>query len=217
MTGEGPVSAVHLDAIPVTASEGVTQWRAVRRHLGIESFGINAFQADTAGDPVIEDHTETSSGAAGHEELYLVQRGHARFTVEGSELDAPAGTLVFVRDPAARRGAVAVEPDTLVLAFGGTPGEPYVPSPWEYYAPAWALSQAGDHEGALRLVSDGLERYPERATLLYNMACYEALSGHADSAVDHLRKAVEIEPRMAEWASDDTDLDSIRDRPDYPA
>src|SRR5919199_1524955 len=33
----------------------------------------------------------------------------------------PAGTFVFVRDPAVPRAAVAAEPDTAVLALGGPP------------------------------------------------------------------------------------------------
>jgi hypothetical protein len=207
----------HVDEIPTLPTDGAPPWKPVRRHLGISSFGVNAFLAGEAGEHVIEEHTETSGGAAGHEELYLVLRGSARFQVDGSEVAAPQGTLVFVRDPEARRGAVATEPDTIVLAFGGTPGQPYRPSPWEFYAPAFALSQAGDNEGALRLVADGLEQHPERPTLLYNLACYEALTGHAKQAVDHLARAIELEPRMAGWARDDADFAGIRDRSDFPA
>ena len=38
----------------------------------------------------------------------------------GESLDVPAGTLIAV-DPQVRREAVATEPDTAVLAFGGPP------------------------------------------------------------------------------------------------
>ena len=218
MSSDEPAfDAAHLDDIPTLPTDGAPPWKPVRRHLGISSFGVNAFLAGEAGEHVIEEHTETSGGAAGHEELYVVLRGGARFEVDGSEIAAPQGTLVFVRDPEARRAAVSTEPDTIVLAFGGTPGEAYRPSPWEYYAPAFALSQAGDHEGALRLVADGLDQHPERPTLLYNLACYEALAGQPEQAVVHLARAIELEPRMAEWARGDADFASVRNRSDFPA
>ena len=57
----------------------------------------------------------------GHEELYFVLSGRATFTVDGERVDAPAGSLVFVKDPAMRRGAVADEAGTKILAIGGRP------------------------------------------------------------------------------------------------
>ena len=49
-------------------------------------------------------------------------RGRARFTVDGNDHELGPGQLVFVRDPALRRSAVALEADTAVLAIGGKPG-----------------------------------------------------------------------------------------------
>lgn len=46
--------------------------------------------------------------------------GHAIFTVDGDELDAPAGTLVFVR-PALIRSARATADGTAMLVVGGRP------------------------------------------------------------------------------------------------
>src|SRR5438105_12532821 len=84
-------------------------WIPVRDHLGIGAFGVNAYRAEEAGGRVISPHTELM---AKHEELYLVVEGHATFTVDGEEVDAPAGTLVFVADPATHRGAVARDEGT---------------------------------------------------------------------------------------------------------
>ena len=83
------------------------------------------------GDPVVEEHVEADDDGAGHEELYLVLSGRATFTVDGQDADAAAGTLVFVRDPRATRGAVAHEPGTTVIAFGATPGTAFEVSPFE--------------------------------------------------------------------------------------
>jgi len=49
--------------------------------------------------------------------------GHAVFTVDGEDLDTPAGTLVFVRDPAPIRRARTTLDDTAILAIGAAPFE----------------------------------------------------------------------------------------------
>jgi quercetin dioxygenase-like cupin family protein len=64
---------------------------------------------------VIEEHDELGSGSGGHEELYFVATGHAEFTLDGATVDAPAGSIVFVR-PEQRRGAIAKASGTTVLA-----------------------------------------------------------------------------------------------------
>ena len=74
-----PFSVVHLDQIPLV-DDGRVPMRIVRHHLGIRAFGINAFVANEAGKPAINEHDEADSG---HEELYLVLSGHALFTVDG--------------------------------------------------------------------------------------------------------------------------------------
>jgi hypothetical protein len=107
-------------------------WLPVRHRLGVEAFGVNAFLAREAGDEVIEEHNEINEDPAGnHQELYVVIEGHATFTVEGEELDAPRGTLVFVSDPSIVRKAVARSASTVVLAIGATAGTAFEPSPWE--------------------------------------------------------------------------------------
>jgi hypothetical protein len=105
-------------------------WAMVRTHFDIRSFGVNAYVAEEPGVEVIGEHDEAGEGAPQHEELYFVSEGHATFTVNGDEIDAPAGTFVFVRDPAATRKAVAKEAGTTVLIAGGKPGEAFTPSPW---------------------------------------------------------------------------------------
>ncbi len=103
-------------------------WSPIRRILGVSAFGINAWTTHEAGAAIIPEHDERPSG---HEELYVVVAGRATFTVGGEEIDAPVGTIVFVRDPEAKRGAVAAEADSTVLAVGAQPGKAYVPRSWE--------------------------------------------------------------------------------------
>ena len=106
-----------LDDIDVPGLANTARSASIRRHFGIESFGVNAWAAD-AGDDVIGEHDEVSGGAAQHEELYVVLSGKATFTVDGQTVDGPAGTIVFVRDPAVKRKAVADEAGTRILAIG---------------------------------------------------------------------------------------------------
>jgi len=189
----------------------------VRIPLGISSFGINAYASREAGGHLIEDHDELGAGAGGHEEVYLILKGHARFVVDGEEVDGPAGTFVFVPDPATRRGATAVEAETVVLVVGGTRGEPFEPSPWESWLEALPLYTAKDYEGATAILARALEEHPDNPNVLYNLACCEALAGHGGQALEHVGRAAELDPRVVGWAGADSDLDSIRDEPGFPA
>jgi hypothetical protein len=116
---------------PVPPDPDSFDWKPIRHHMGISAFGVNAGVARNVGDWVVEEHTERQGGAAGHEELYYVASGHARFVIEGEGIDAPAGTLVFVRDPDALRSAKALEAGTTVLYIGAEPGAAFEVSPWE--------------------------------------------------------------------------------------
>jgi tetratricopeptide (TPR) repeat protein len=203
------VKTVRIGEIePIAVVDGALQWRPLRRTLGIEAFGINAYTAN-AGDLVVEEHDETGAGAGHHEELYVVVSGRATFTVDGEEIDAPAGTCVFLDDPKERRAARAVDDGTTVLAIGGERGAPFKVSPWEFAfagAPAW---EAKRYDEAKELLREGLELHPGNASLLYNLACAEALLGEKDAALEHLADAVK-NPRFREFAKTDSDFDSLR-------
>src|SRR4029453_9049311 len=98
----------------------------------------------------------------------------------------PTGTLVFVKDPAVSRGAVAAEPGTTVLAVGATPGKAFQPEPWEEWASIAPLYSAGEYNRAAETARAALERHPDDPTILYNLACCESLGGQADDATAHL-------------------------------
>ena len=192
------------------------RWLPLRRTLGVTAFGVNAYRAG-AGEHVVEPHDETGSAAGRHEELYLVVGGRARFTVAGEEVDAPAGTAVFVHDHAARREAVAVEDATTVLVVGGETGT-IAPSAWEHFFAAEPAYDAGDYERAIEIASAGLADHGDNPALLYQLACYHALAGRRDEALDLVRRAAGADAeKVRSWAADDADLDSIRDDERFPA
>jgi tetratricopeptide (TPR) repeat protein len=202
-----------LDRIEVAGG----QYRPIRRRLGVRAFGINAYTAERAGDQVVEQHTEGAGGGSGRqEELYMVVAGHAEFTVAGETVDAPAGTMVFVADVNARRGAVATADGTTVLVVGGPADSPIPTSPFEYWFAAEAPYNAGDYDRAIEVASEGLAEWPESGQLNYQLACFHALAGRREKALEHLAIAAANDPRVAEWAADDSDLDSIRDDPSFP-
>jgi tetratricopeptide (TPR) repeat protein len=184
-------------------------WHSIRHHFGVRAFGVNANVAVEPG-VIVEEHDEMHTDG-GQEELYVVVAGHATFTVAGEEVDAPAGTLVFVRDPAVRRAAVAHEAGTTLLCVGGRPGQPFRVSTWEYSRRAQARVEAGDPEAAVQIMEEVHAERPDDARTLYDLACFESLAGHREDALAHIHEAFERDPSARELARDDPDLDPIRD------
>ena len=99
----------------------------VRGFLGVQSFGINAFQAHE-GELLIVPHDELGEGEQ-QEELYLVVDGRAQFTCDGEEIEVEPGEVLFA-SPGVKRQAIALESPTMLLIVGGRPGEAYSPPIW---------------------------------------------------------------------------------------
>lgn len=114
----------NLDEI---ATEKWPHWMPVRHYFSIDAFGVNAYRAK-AGASAVPEHDESASG---HVELFYVAAGSATFTVDGEEVDAPAGTFVYIEDPAAKRAAKATADDTVVVAMGSVRGKPYEVLGWD--------------------------------------------------------------------------------------
>jgi hypothetical protein len=122
---------------PGNADINDCDFHLVRRHFDVQAFGVNAATGN-AGDEMIEPHHEAddeTNQTNGHQELFAVMTGHALFTVDGEEIDAPAGTIVFVRDPALVRAARATADDTAIFMVGGPADIPYTVSRWEASLP----------------------------------------------------------------------------------
>jgi mannose-6-phosphate isomerase-like protein (cupin superfamily) len=198
-----------IDEIEAIDYRQDTNMRPVRHHLGISAFGTNAWTASEVGDRLMPEHAED----AGSEELYVVLCGRARFEIDGDSVDAPAGTLVFVR-PEVNRTAFAEEPATTVLAVGSTVGEPYHGGGWEVWAPFHPQYEAGEYDAVIDSARETLEESGYAAPL-YNLACCEALAGRTDDAIGHLRVAIEKRPNLRDLAKEDTDLDPLRDEPAF--
>jgi len=199
-----------LERFPVD-EEGL-MWRPVRRKLGIQAFGTNAYTAEKAGDRVVEEHYEND----GHEELYFVASGRASFTLGDEEIDAPGGTFVYA-SPGTKRGAVAGEPKTTIVAFGAKPGVPHEISGWEGIFVAFGHLRNGDEEKGRQAMADAIAAEPDAWQGHFNAACYESLTRNKEATFEHLRRAIELEPKTREYAQKDTDFDWLRDDPELPA
>ena len=126
---EATYRVAHIDDLPFEeGSSPGTEWKPVRRIFSIGSFGTALARATEAGDTLTHDHDEVT---ARHEELFLIVSGHATYRVNGEEIDAPAGTFLYVPDPATVRGAVALEADTTMFVVGAEPGAAFAPSDWD--------------------------------------------------------------------------------------
>lgn len=211
-SGGGDAKVVHLDQIEAISGPGSLTWRPVRLTLGVRAFGCNAYTAAEAGQDVVERHAENLETA--HQELYFVAAGRATFTIDGTTYDAPAGTYVFVPDPASERHAVAAESATTVLSFGGPPT--FQPSAWEWAFRADPLIRT-DPNRAREVLVDGLTAHPDSASLHYSLACLAAVTGQRDEALAELKAARQAEPKVASWAREDHDFDSLRGDSEFQA
>ena len=204
-------AVAHLDEID-EIDDGRCPLRAVRHHFGITAFGVNAWTGRDAGDRIINEHDESEPNS--NEELYLVLRGRAVFELDGDRVVAPAGTFVFAR-PGVKRTALAEEPETTIIALGGTPGKTYEPHGWELWGPIRPLYEAGEYAEAADRGRALVEAHPQYADLLYNVACCESLAGRTTDALDHLRRAITMSEQFRAYAKDDSDFDPIRDEPAF--
>ena len=160
--------------MPVNGGEFV--WRPVRRRFGISAFGSNAYSAEKAGQRVIEEHFERD----GHEEMYVVLRGRATFTLGDDELDAGPGHARL--RPARARGAArsrrrttrSCSPSARSPASSSSRRRGRTSSP-RTRTPSRASSTA-----ARELVQEAIERSPDAWQGYYNSACIEARFGDPD-------------------------------------
>jgi hypothetical protein len=199
-----PFTALTLADVEAVPWPGGITWHPLRMELGLRAFGAAAYSGGP-GDTVIEPHVEATDGRA-HEELYVVLTGRATFTLGDTTLDAPAGTLVRVA-PETFRDAVAAEPGTAVLAFGGPPTFEVAGTEWTMRA---RPLMASDPDRARALLEEGRRELPQSAAIPYGFALLEATLGRREAARDALEQALEREPRLEREAATEPLLAALR-------
>ena len=144
--------------------------------------------------------------------------GRATFTVDGS-----ASTPRPARSSSSRirrRGAARspTRRQTEILVIGGRPGAAFSVSPWEQSAEALRCWTTGDWDRAIEILEAQLAEDPrQRQRPLQPRLRREPLRPSRTPRSRHLTRAVELEPRFAELARDDSDLDAIRGDDRFPA
>jgi len=212
MDGE-PFSVASFLEDETVPSVGGLQWIPLRRRLGVEAFGVNAFRAANRGDSVIEEHVESP----GQEELYFVVAGSAEITIGEETIAAPTGTAVFIPDPTQKRSGTALEDGTTVIAIGGWPDKPYHSLPWEPIYLALDAMRRGDWAEAAETLEREAGEHRDTGIINYRLACCHARLGETDLALDELDRAIEISSDFRDRARTDEHFDLIRDHIAFPA
>jgi mannose-6-phosphate isomerase-like protein (cupin superfamily) len=188
-----------VETVPWRASEMV--WRPLRGALATHIVGMAVFTAERSGQEVVEAHVEARDGR-GHEEVYVVLRGRATFTLDGAELDAPAGTFVRV-DPEVHRHAVAAEAGTAVLALGGAPE--FVPAADEWVERARPLMRS-DPARARQILDELRAERPASTGLAIGEALLAAAQGDEAGARARLAAVLDARPDWRRPLEEDPDL-----------
>ena len=133
-------------------------WTPIRGHFGIEAFGVNSWTSTAPGESVVNDHERRTAGTRSSTSS---SRAGPPSPSTASEIDAPAGTLVFVGEPGDPDGRPSrPSPTTTVLAIGAKPGEAYRPLGWEWSSEAFPFFGSGEPERAYELLSAANDRAP---------------------------------------------------------
>jgi tetratricopeptide (TPR) repeat protein len=192
-----------FDAETVAVPHAGVNWVPVRRRLGIRAFGTNAYRAARAGDRVIEDHVESPGPGA-------------RFEIGGETLEAEAGEIVFVPDPTTRRGAIALEDQTVVFGVGGWPGEAYRELPWEPIFLAQPHMAAGDWAEAAAVLEGEAGGLIDHPFVQFRLGCCLAQAGDHERALECVRRAIDIRPELAAGMEAEELLAPLHDSDGWP-
>src|ERR1700679_3700137 len=118
------------------------------------------------------------------------------------------------------------------LAAKAQPSKDYADfNKWTYTQDSsrYQASQRKDYSKCIGLINEWLTKYSQisplvqknfatwNAVMYYNLACYDALTGQKQPALDAFRKAAEVGYKDYASTLTDSDLNSVRDEPDFKA
>ena len=83
---------------------------------------------------------------------------------------------------------------------------------WSSLQPLFA---AGRHEEVVAQAEPLLQAESHYPMVLYNVACSESALGRTEDALGHLRRAVEVMPKLGDYARDDERLAALRGDPAF--
>ena len=83
------------------------------------------------------------------------------------------------------------------------------------YLGAINLEQLGESAKAQEWAERALQLDPQHPVMLYNIACFHAVAGRTDVAIDHLERAMELGFHHRDWVMSDSDLAGVRAHPRF--
>jgi uncharacterized Ntn-hydrolase superfamily protein len=86
---------------------------------------------------------------------------------------------------------------------------------WDVLRRASGHHRPDGYAEGISILAEGIDRLGEDATLLYDLACYEALAGRKEDAIAHLRRSLAREPGYRDMAAGDTDFASLAGDPEF--
>ncbi len=72
-----------------------------------------------------------------------------------------------------------------------------------------------DYVAAQRSLEKAVRLKPKYAEPFYNLACLNAIRGELKLALAQLKKAVSLDPMVRDWARKDTDLENLKNLPEF--
>ena len=77
------------------------------------------------------------------------------------------------------------------------------------------LIRKKDYDAAQRNLEKAVRLKPKYAEPFYNLACLNAIRGELKLALAQLKKAVSLDPMVRDWARKDTDLENLKNLPEF--
>ncbi|NES21726.1 MAG: tetratricopeptide repeat protein [Symploca sp. SIO3E6] len=81
----------------------------------------------------------------------------------------------------------------------------------------YSLLKMGQQQKAFENLQQALDINGDKAEFLYYKACFSAILGKSDRALDFLEQSIQLDPANKENAKKDSDFDALRDNPKFKA
>jgi len=86
---------------------------------------------------------------------------------------------------------------------------------WARLSEASKWRQKGNIKKAAEILKAAVQRYPDQAVLQYDLACYLALLGEKEDALQALERALQLDASLKELAKKNDDLKPLRNDPRF--
>jgi uncharacterized Ntn-hydrolase superfamily protein len=86
---------------------------------------------------------------------------------------------------------------------------------WDALRRATSFHQPGKYAEGAALLRAELAKQGDDPVLLYDLACFESLTGDSEEALAHIARALELDPQLRPGAARDSDFDPVRQDPRF--